>query len=76
MLNSGARGYILKGASPEELVRAIETVEGGGHDRPRRGAAACSTLIGHRSTETGAWLRCVRSSFDHRDGGNYRTCLL
>jgi len=28
-LRSGARGYLLKGASPEELVQAIETVEAG-----------------------------------------------
>ena len=27
IIQSGARGYILKEASPEELVRAIETVE-------------------------------------------------
>ena len=29
IIQSGARGYILKEASPEELVRAIETVESG-----------------------------------------------
>jgi DNA-binding NarL/FixJ family response regulator len=29
MLQSGARGYVLKGASPEELAKAIETVTGG-----------------------------------------------
>jgi two-component system, NarL family, nitrate/nitrite response regulator NarL len=29
ILQSGARGYVLKEASPEELVRAIETVEAG-----------------------------------------------
>ena len=29
ILESGARGYILKGASPEELAKAIETVNGG-----------------------------------------------
>jgi len=29
IIQSGARGYILKAASPEELVRAIETVESG-----------------------------------------------
>jgi len=29
MVQSGARGYILKEAPPEELVRAIETVHGG-----------------------------------------------
>ena len=29
MLKAGARGYVLKGASPEELVQAIETVEAG-----------------------------------------------
>ncbi len=29
IIQSGARGYVLKEASPEELVRAIETVESG-----------------------------------------------
>src|SRR5256712_12075090 len=29
ILQSGARGYVLKEAAPEELVRAIETVENG-----------------------------------------------
>ena len=29
ILESGARGYVLKGASPEELVKAIETITGG-----------------------------------------------
>src|SRR5262249_49696370 len=29
IVQSGARGYILKDASPEELVRAIETVQAG-----------------------------------------------
>src|SRR6266404_9868755 len=29
ILQSGARGYVLKEAAPEELVRAIETVESG-----------------------------------------------
>jgi DNA-binding NarL/FixJ family response regulator len=29
ILKSGARGYVLKQASPEELVKAIETVAGG-----------------------------------------------
>jgi two-component system nitrate/nitrite response regulator NarL len=29
ILESGARGYVVKGASPEELVKAIETVTGG-----------------------------------------------
>ena len=29
ILKSGARGYVLKGASPEELAKAIETVIGG-----------------------------------------------
>jgi len=29
VLQSGARGYVLKGASPEELVKAIETVNAG-----------------------------------------------
>lgn len=29
ILQSGARGYVLKDAPPEELVRAIETVQGG-----------------------------------------------
>lgn len=29
VLQSGARGYVLKDASPEELVRAIETVNAG-----------------------------------------------
>jgi two-component system nitrate/nitrite response regulator NarL len=29
ILQSGARGYVLKSAPPEELVRAIETVHGG-----------------------------------------------
>jgi DNA-binding NarL/FixJ family response regulator len=29
ILQSGARGYVLKDARPEELVRAIETVQGG-----------------------------------------------
>ena len=29
ILQSGARGYVLKDAPPEELVRAIETVHGG-----------------------------------------------
>jgi two-component system, NarL family, nitrate/nitrite response regulator NarL len=29
MLQSGARGYVLKGASPEELAKAIEIVTGG-----------------------------------------------
>src|SRR5712675_2208789 len=29
IIQSGARGYVLKEASPEELVKAIETVEGG-----------------------------------------------
>ena len=30
ILQSGARGYVLKDAPPEELVRAIETVHAGG----------------------------------------------
>jgi two-component system nitrate/nitrite response regulator NarL len=30
MLQAGARGYVLKGASPEELAKAIETIAGGG----------------------------------------------
>jgi len=30
ILKSGARGYVLKDAPPEELVRAIGTVQGGG----------------------------------------------
>jgi two-component system nitrate/nitrite response regulator NarL len=30
LIKAGARGYVLKGASPEELVRAIETVQTGG----------------------------------------------
>lgn len=29
ILQSGARGYVLKDAPPDELVRAIETVQGG-----------------------------------------------
>ncbi len=29
MVRCGARGYVLKDASPQELVRAIETVDGG-----------------------------------------------
>ena len=29
ILESGARGYVLKGASPEELVNAVETVSAG-----------------------------------------------
>ena len=29
ILESGAQGYLLKGASPEELVKAIETITGG-----------------------------------------------
>ena len=29
-LESGAKGYVLKNAPAEELVRAIETVHGGG----------------------------------------------
>jgi len=29
MVQSGARGYVLKEASPEELVRAVETVQAG-----------------------------------------------
>jgi two-component system, NarL family, nitrate/nitrite response regulator NarL len=29
IIQSGARGYVLKEASPEELVKAIETVQGG-----------------------------------------------
>jgi two-component system, NarL family, nitrate/nitrite response regulator NarL len=29
ILQSGARGYVLKGASPEELTKAIETIAGG-----------------------------------------------
>ena len=29
ILESGARGYVLKGASPEELVKAIETITSG-----------------------------------------------
>jgi len=29
ILKAGARGYVLKGASPEELVQAIEAVEAG-----------------------------------------------
>jgi two-component system, NarL family, nitrate/nitrite response regulator NarL len=29
ILQSGARGYVLKGASPEELARAIEVVQSG-----------------------------------------------
>ena len=29
VLESGARGYVFKGASPEELVKAIETITGG-----------------------------------------------
>ncbi|MBO4273061.1 response regulator [Microbispora triticiradicis] len=53
-LRAGARGYLLKGAEPEEVVRAITTVAGGGvvfgavlagritdflAPRPRNGAA-------------------------------------
>lgn len=30
IIKAGARGYVLKDAPPEELVRAIETVQGGG----------------------------------------------
>jgi two-component system, NarL family, nitrate/nitrite response regulator NarL len=29
IIQSGARGYVLKGAAPEELVKAIQTVNGG-----------------------------------------------
>ncbi len=29
IFKAGARGYVLKGASPEELVRAVETVQAG-----------------------------------------------
>ncbi len=31
MLSAGARGYVLKGTDPEELVRAARTVLAGGH---------------------------------------------
>jgi DNA-binding NarL/FixJ family response regulator len=30
MIKAGARGYVLKGAAPDVLVQAIETVEAGG----------------------------------------------
>ncbi|KAA9381944.1 response regulator transcription factor [Microbispora cellulosiformans] len=56
-LRAGARGYLLKGAEPEEVVRAITTVSGGGvvfgavlagriteflTPRPQSGAAAAA----------------------------------
>ncbi|GAA4192816.1 response regulator [Microbispora amethystogenes] len=56
-LRAGARGYLLKGAEPEEVVRAITTVSGGGvvfgavlagriteflAPRPQSGAAAAA----------------------------------
>ena len=30
IIRSGAQGYVLKDASPAELVRAVESVDGGG----------------------------------------------
>jgi len=32
----------------------------------------CYAPHGDRPTDTEGWLRCVRSSLRHRDGGNYR----
>jgi DNA-binding NarL/FixJ family response regulator len=51
-LRAGARGYILKGCQPSELLRAIQTVVGGEAVFARQMAARLPALLATRSGGT------------------------
>jgi two-component system nitrate/nitrite response regulator NarL len=51
IIQSGARGYVLKNASPEELGKAIETVHGGERYFSREVARVALNQSEHRTSE-------------------------
>lgn len=56
-LRAGARGYLLKDVTLEQLTRAVHTLADGARSSPRRSPTGCSGPSGRRRAPT---MRCGR----------------